>query len=82
MNPKAIDRIVGAMPDFVLRMEMREMAQKHLDPKGGWTHIQGLDAEGTKFFDTMVKMGIADKGEATPDNGGRALEVYRLKVVA
>ncbi len=82
MNEAAVDKIVGEMPDFMLRIELREMAQKHLDPKGGWTHFQGLDADGAKFWDTVVRMGFADKGEATPDTGGRPLDVYRLKVTA
>lgn len=78
MNERQIDRIVGEMPDFMLRLELREIAKKYLSPEK-WTHLEGLDADGQKMFEAMVKAGLVQQGEAVPDGGGEALVVYRLK---
>ncbi len=80
MNNQSIDEIVGDMPEFLLKMELRKIAESDVcfGDSRDWTHFQGLDADGEKLLDAMVVAGLVDKGEAKPENGGATLCVYRL----
>lgn len=81
MKGEVIDKIVGDMPEFMLKLQLDLIAKQWLEPTGKWTHIADLDKAGTELFDNMVRVGIARKGEAVGSEG-KAMVVYALKVPA